>query len=34
MAGLDERGRDVPKLSGGSFKEIFDRMKGWFKGNF
>ena len=34
MAGLDERGRDVPKLSGGSFKEIFERMKGWFKGNF
>jgi len=34
LAGLEERGRDVPKLSGGSLKEIFERMKSWFKGNF
>ena len=34
LAGLEERGRDVPKLTGGSIKEIFDRMKSWFKGNF
>ena len=34
LAGLEERGRDVPKLTGGSIKDIFDRMKSWFKGNF
>jgi len=34
LAGLEERGRDVPKLSGSSIKDIFDRMKSWFKGNF
>jgi cell division protein FtsA len=34
LAGLEERERDVPKLSGGSIKEIFERMKSWFKGNF
>ncbi len=34
LAGLEERGRDTPKLTGGSIKDIFDRMKSWFKGNF
>jgi cell division protein FtsA len=34
MAGLEARGRDAPKLSSGNFKDIFERMKSWFKGNF
>ena len=34
LAGLEERERDVPKLTGGSLKEIFERMRSWFKGNF
>ncbi len=34
MAGLEARGRDAPKLSGSGFKDIFERMKSWFKGNF
>jgi cell division protein FtsA len=34
LAGLEARGRDAPKLSGSSFKDILERMKSWFKGNF
>ncbi|MFP5417853.1 MAG: cell division protein FtsA [Gammaproteobacteria bacterium] len=34
MAGLEARGRDAPKLSGNSIKDILERMKSWFKGNF
>ena len=34
LAGLEARGRDAPKLSGNSLKDILDRMKSWFKGNF
>ncbi|MEW5966760.1 MAG: cell division protein FtsA [Pseudomonadota bacterium] len=34
LAGLDTRGRDAPKLSGNNLKDIFERMKSWFKGNF
>jgi cell division protein FtsA len=35
MAGLQGRGRDSnPKLGAGSVKDIFERMKSWFKGNF
>ena len=34
MAGLEARGRDAPKLSGSSIKDILERMKSWFKGNF
>jgi cell division protein FtsA len=34
MAGLESRGRDAPKLTGNSFKDILERMKSWFKGNF
>jgi cell division protein FtsA len=34
MAGLEARGRDAPKLSGSSFKDILERMRSWFKGNF
>jgi cell division protein FtsA len=34
MAGLEARGRDVPKLSGSSLKDVLERMKSWFKGNF
>ncbi len=34
MAGLEARGRDAPKLSGSSLKDILERMKSWFKGNF
>ncbi|HJX58463.1 MAG TPA: cell division protein FtsA, partial [Thiobacillus sp.] len=34
MAGLEARGRDAPKLSGSSFKDVLERMKSWFKGNF
>ena len=34
MAGLEARGRDAPKLSGNSLKDVLERMKSWFKGNF
>lgn len=35
MAGLEGRDRDTsPKLGAGSVKDIFERMKSWFKGNF
>jgi cell division protein FtsA len=34
MAGLEARGRDAPKLSGNNLKDILERMKSWFKGNF
>jgi cell division protein FtsA len=34
MAGLESRGRDAPKLTGNGFKDILERMKSWFKGNF
>lgn len=34
LAGLEARGRDAPKLSGNSFKDVLERMKSWFKGNF
>jgi cell division protein FtsA len=35
MAGLEGRDRDaVPKLGAGTVKDIFERMKSWFKGNF
>ncbi len=35
LAGLESRGRDAPnKLGAGSFKDLLDRMKSWFKGNF
>jgi cell division protein FtsA len=35
MAGLEGRERDSsPKLGAGSVKDIFERMKSWFKGNF
>ena len=34
MAGHESRGRDAPKLSGNSFKDVLERMKSWFKGNF
>jgi cell division protein FtsA len=35
MAGLEGRDRDAaPKLGAGSVKDIFERMKSWFKGNF
>ncbi len=35
MAGLEGRGRDAaPKLGAGSVKDIIERMKSWFKGNF
>jgi cell division protein FtsA len=35
LAGLDVRGRDGPaRLGAGSFKDLLDRMKSWFKGNF
>ena len=35
MAGLEARGKDSPvKLSAGSMKEIFERMKSWFKNSF
>jgi cell division protein FtsA len=34
MAGQEARGRDAPKLSGSSFKDVLERMKSWFKGNF
>jgi len=34
MTGLETHGRDTPKLTGNNFKDIFERMKSWFKGNF
>ena len=34
LAGLEARGRDAPKLSGNNLKDILERMKSWFKGNF
>ncbi len=34
LAGLEARGRGAPKLSGNSIKDILERMKNWFKGNF
>jgi len=35
MAGLDEVKRDRhAKMQGAGFKEVFEKMKGWFKGNF
>ena len=35
MAGLDQVKRDRhARIQGAGFKEIFERMKGWFKGNF
>ncbi len=35
LAGLENRGRDNPvKLGAGGFKELLDRMRSWFKGNF
>jgi len=34
LAGQEARGRDAPKLSGNSLKDILERMKSWFKGNF
>jgi cell division protein FtsA len=35
MAGLDQVKRDRhAKMQGAGFKEIFERMKGWFTGNF
>jgi len=35
MAGLDQVKRDRhARIQGAGFKEILDRMKGWFKGNF
>ncbi|HYC35088.1 MAG TPA: cell division protein FtsA [Usitatibacter sp.] len=35
MAGLDQVKRDRhAKIQGAGFKEVFERMKAWFKGNF
>lgn len=35
LAGLEARGREAPtRLGAGSFKDLLDRMKSWFKGNF
>ena len=35
MAGLEARGRDhVAKMTSTSFKDLLERMKSWFKGNF
>jgi len=35
MAGMEQVKRDrQAKIQGAGFKEVFDRMKGWFKGNF
>ena len=35
MAGLDQVKRDrLARIQGAGFKEIFERMKSWFKGNF
>jgi cell division protein FtsA len=35
LAGLENRGRDhAAKLGAGSFRDLLERMKSWFKGNF
>jgi cell division protein FtsA len=35
MAGLDQVKRDrQARIQGAGFKELFEKMKGWFKGNF
>jgi cell division protein FtsA len=35
MAGLEQMKRDRhARIQGAGFKEVFERMKGWFKGNF
>ena len=35
MAGLDQMKRDRhARIQGAGFKEVFERMKSWFKGNF
>jgi cell division protein FtsA len=35
LAGLESRGRETPaKLGTGSFKDLLERMRSWFKGNF
>ena len=35
MAGLEQLKRDRhAKMQGAGFKEVFEKMKGWFKGNF
>jgi cell division protein FtsA len=35
MAGLDQVKRDRhARIQGAGFKEVFEKMKGWFKGNF
>jgi cell division protein FtsA len=34
LAGLEARGRDAPKLSGNSLRDVLERMKSWFRGNF
>jgi cell division protein FtsA len=35
MAGLEQVKRDRhARMQGQGFKEVMDRMKGWFKGNF
>jgi cell division protein FtsA len=35
MAGLEQVKRDRhAKMHGGGFKDVFERMKSWFKGNF
>jgi cell division protein FtsA len=35
LAGLDQMQRDQhAKLQGAGFKDVLDRMKNWFKGNF
>jgi cell division protein FtsA len=35
MAGLDEMKRDRhARIQGAGFKEMFEKMKSWFKGNF
>ena len=35
MAGLEQVRRDQhAKIAGSGFKEVFEKMKSWFKGNF
>jgi cell division protein FtsA len=35
MAGIDQVKRDRhAKMQGAGFKEVLEKMKGWFKGNF
>jgi cell division protein FtsA len=35
MAGIEQVKRDrQAKMQGAGFKEVLERMKGWFKGNF